>query len=113
FIWRSLDDGASWDVVEQFALTGIQNFARAGTRLFAAANTGMEISNDNGATWKFTYFDGGVASFASDGTNVYLGSAGKVYKSTNFGATWIDSSVGLGKGDIHAMLVDGSTLFAA
>ncbi len=113
FIWRSTDDGVSWDVVEQFALTGIQGFARAGTRLFAAANSGMETSDDNGATWKFTYFDGGVASFASDGTTIYLGSASKVYRSTNLGNTWIDSSVGLGKGNIQAMLVEGNTLYAA
>ena len=35
FIWRSLDDGDSWDLVEQFALTGISSFARAGAKLFA------------------------------------------------------------------------------
>lgn len=40
FIWRSTDDGASWDVVEQFALTGVSSFAQAGTKLFAAENTG-------------------------------------------------------------------------
>lgn len=39
FIWRSLDDGASWDIVEQFALSGINSFARVGTKLFATGST--------------------------------------------------------------------------
>jgi photosystem II stability/assembly factor-like uncharacterized protein len=112
FIWRSIDEGATWDVVEQFALTGIHDFARVGTRLFAAATTGYESSDDNGATWNFTFFTGGVGSFGSDGTTAYLGSSSKVYRSTDFGASWQDHSSGLGQGVVHAMFVDGDMVFA-
>jgi photosystem II stability/assembly factor-like uncharacterized protein len=112
FIWRSLDDGASWDLVEKFALTGISSFARAGTRLFAASGSGMMTSENNGGSWTFSPFAGGVASFSSNGTIIYLGSNSKVFKSTNQGATWIDVSTGLGKGFIQALLYDGSNLFA-
>ncbi len=52
FIWRSTNDGMSWDVVEQFALTGISSFAKAGTKLFGAATTGIQTSTDNGASWE-------------------------------------------------------------
>lgn len=62
FIWRSTDDGASWDVVEQFALTGVSSFAQAGTKLFAAENTGIETSTDNGGTWSFSPFSDGAYS---------------------------------------------------
>lgn len=112
FIWRSTDDGASWDVVEQFALTGIGSFAKAGTKLFGAARTGIQTSTDNGASWNFEPFSNGAASFSSNGSTIYLGSSSKVFKSTDFGATWIDVSVGLGHGGIQALLYDGSTLFA-
>lgn len=112
FIWRSTDDGASWDVVEQFALTGTSSFARAGTKLFAAQNSGMETSTDNGASWSFSPFAGGAYSFSSNGTTIYLGSSSKVFKSTDFGTTWTDVSTGLGKGGIQALLFDGTNLFA-
>ena len=112
FIWRSLDDGASWDVVEQFALTGINSFARAGTKLFAAATSGIMTSTDNGGSWTFSPFSNGAYSFSSNGSTIYLGSSSKVFKSTDFGATWVDVSTGLGKGGIRALLYDGNNLFA-
>jgi photosystem II stability/assembly factor-like uncharacterized protein len=112
FIWRSTDDGMSWDVVEQFALTGISSFAKAGTKLFGAATTGFHTSTDNGASWNFEPFSDGAYSFSSNGSTIYLGSNSKVFKSTDLGATWIDMSNGLGNGGIHALLYDGSTLFA-
>src|SRR2546421_4586004 len=112
FIWRSTDDGASWDVVEQFALTGIGSFAKAGTKLFGAARTGIQTSTDNGASWTFEPFSDGAFSFSSNGSTIYLGSASKVFSSTDLGTTWIDMSNGLGNGGIEALLYDGSTLFA-
>jgi photosystem II stability/assembly factor-like uncharacterized protein len=112
FIWRSTDDGVSWDVVEQFALTGISSFARAGTKLFAAETTGIETSTDNGGTWSFSPFSDGAYSFSSDGSTIYLGSKDKVFKSTDLGTTWMDVSIGLGKGGIQVLLFDGTDLFA-
>jgi len=112
FIWRSTDDGMGWDVVEQFALTGIGSFAKAGTKLFGAARSGIQTSTDNGASWTFEPFSDGANSFASNGNTIYLGSNSKVFKSTDFGATWIDMSTGLGNGGIEALFYDGSTLFA-
>jgi photosystem II stability/assembly factor-like uncharacterized protein len=112
FIWRSTDDGVSWDVVEQFALTGIGSFAKAGTKLFGAARTGIQTSTDNGASWNFEPFSDGAFSFSSNGSTIYLGSASKVFKSTDLGATWIDMSKGLGNGGIEALLYDGNTVFA-
>src|SRR4029453_118179 len=106
FIWRSTDDGVSWDVVEQFALTGIGSFAKAGTKLFGAARTGIQTSTDNGASWNFEPFSDGAFSFSSNGSTIYLGSASKVFKSTDLGATWIDMSKGLGNGGIEELLVE-------
>jgi len=112
FIWRSTNDGNSWDVVEEFALTGIHSFARAGTTLFAAETSGIDTSTDNGASWNFTPFQNSVSSFSSDGSTIYLGSSDKVFKSTDEGTTWIDVSTSLGKGVIAALLFDGTSLLA-
>jgi photosystem II stability/assembly factor-like uncharacterized protein len=111
-IWRSLDDGVSWNAVEQFALTGINSFARVGTKLFATGSTVLWTSLDNGGTWTMTPFPAGATSLSSDGITIFLGSGSKVFKSTDQGANWIDVSVGLGHGSILALLYDGSTLFA-
>jgi photosystem II stability/assembly factor-like uncharacterized protein len=112
FIWRSIDEGASWDLVEQFNLTGISSFAKAGTKLFGASNSGLEISTDNGASWNFQPFSNGAYSLSAIANTIYLGSNSKVFESTDFGATWMDMSIGLGNGAIYALLYDGSTLFA-
>jgi len=85
FIWRSTDDGASWDVVEQFALTGIGSFAKAGTKLFGASTTGIETSTDNGASWTFNAFSDGAYSLSANDNTIYLGSSSKVFKSTDLG----------------------------
>ena len=63
----------SWDVVEQFALTGIGSFAKAGTKLFGAARSGIQTSTDNGASWNFEPFSDGAYSFSSNGSTIYLG----------------------------------------
>jgi photosystem II stability/assembly factor-like uncharacterized protein len=73
FIWRSTDDGATWDVVEQFALTGISSFAKAGTKLFGAATTGIQTSTDNGASWSFEAFSSGAYSFSASGNTILSG----------------------------------------
>src|SRR5215211_1158729 len=112
FIWRSTDDGMSWDVVEQFALTGISSFAKAGTKLFGAARTGIQTSTDNGASWNFEPFSDGALSFSANGSTIFMGARSKLFKSTDLGATWIDVSSGLGKGNIQALLYDGSIIFA-
>ena len=112
FIWRSLSDGASWTLVEQFALTGISSFARAGTKLFATGTTVIWTSLDNGGSWTFSPFSDGAFSLSSNGSTIYLGSGSKVFKSTDTGGTWIDVSTGLGHGGIRALLFDGSNLFA-
>lgn len=112
FIWRSLSDGASWTLVEQFALTGISSFGRAGTKLFATGTTVIWTSLDNGGSWTLNPFSDGAFSLSSDGSTIYLGSGSKVFKSTDMGETWDDVSTGLGHGGILALLFDGTNLFA-
>src|SRR5213079_2031999 len=84
----------------------------AGTKLFTAEVSGISTSTDNGGSWTFSPFSNGAYSLSSNGSVIYLGSRSKVFKSTDFGVTWIDVSTGLGKGGIQALLFDGTNLFA-
>src|SRR4030095_16436369 len=111
FIWQSLDDGASWDVTEQFALSGVWSFTQSGNRIIGAGITGIYFSTDNGSTWDYTNMSGGASSLSSFGNTVFLGGQ-NVLKSTNSGVTWVSSSSGLGIGTIDALFFDGTHVFA-
>ncbi len=111
FIWRTTDDGDSWELAEKFALSGVTSFARAGGKVFGAGGSGLYTSNDNGASWTYSNFPGGAASLSSIDNTIYLGS-GKISKSTDAGVTWVTVSNGLGKGPVEALLYDGANVFA-
>ena len=49
---------------------------------------------------------------ASSGSTVYLGSGNKVWKSTNSGFDVERRQLNLGRGDIRALLYDGTTVYA-
>ncbi|MEO8665811.1 MAG: T9SS type A sorting domain-containing protein, partial [Ignavibacteria bacterium] len=111
FIWRSTDEGISWEPVEQFALSGVYSFAKSGGKIFAASLARLYTSTDNGATWTNIIFPGGAFKLSSVGDTIYLGN-GKVSKSTDAGVTWNTASNGLGIGEIRALLYDGVNVFA-
>ena len=112
FIWRSTDDGGSWDPVEQFALSGVHSFAQSGNRIYGAGISGLYLSTDSGAHWQFSVFNGGALSLSSVGNTIYLGSGSRVSQSTDQGVTWHDASHNLGKGVIRALLYDGTSVWA-
>lgn len=116
FIWRSINDGRTWQLTEQFALSGINDFAKADTTLFAASSSGYYTSVNNGSKWIFHSFTGGgVFSLSADTVNkiIYLGSTGKVYKSSNEGATFTNISTNLGFGAVQSLLYSSNNLYAA
>ena len=112
FIWRSTDNGGSWDVAEQFALSGVKSFSESGGRILGAGVGVLYRSTDNGAHWQFSPFAGGALSLSSVGNTVYLGGGNKVSKSTDSGLSWTDVSNNLGKGSIEALLYDGTNVYA-
>src|SRR4029453_12810699 len=112
FIWRSTDDGGSWDVVEQFALSGVHSFTQSGNRIYGAGIAGLFLSTDNGASWDFSVFNGGALSLTSVGNTVYLGSGGRVPQSPDPGVTWPGASKNLGRGPMAALLSDGTRVWA-
>jgi photosystem II stability/assembly factor-like uncharacterized protein len=56
---------------------------------------------------------GRVHAFAVDGDNIFVGTEGGVFFSSNNGATWTPRSVGLTSLRIRALAIAGSNIFAA
>ena len=113
FIWRSIDDGASWQLVYQFALSGTTGFGRAGNTLFEIGGGNLRKSTNNGASWAQISFPGGsTASISGFGDVAYIGANGSVWKSIDFGSTWTNVSGTIANGDINVLVYDGSTLLA-
>jgi len=113
----------------QWVQSGLSNrfsnaFASNSSNLYAGTDSGMFRSVDNGASWTDInsalprVWDGVILT---RGTDLFMGTApnlganvgsdiGDVYRSTNNGASW--SKTNLAKGDVSALLMSGSNLFA-
>jgi ligand-binding sensor domain-containing protein len=65
------------------------------------------------ARWIQTYgFYDGVHTFAVSGTNLFAGTEGGVFLSTNNGASWSAVNTGLNNTNVRALAVYGTNLFA-
>jgi photosystem II stability/assembly factor-like uncharacterized protein len=104
-IWKSTDAGASWN---QLSSTIDSNFyytqkivITSTSRIVAAENGGLYISDDDGASWTQkmpNYFSD--VEIAANG-DIYAGEGksyetGHIYKSTDNGDSWTDISPGTG-----------------
>jgi photosystem II stability/assembly factor-like uncharacterized protein len=105
-IYRSTDNGASWSRVSTNITTSL---LVSGTTLYAGAANGVLISTDNGGTWTPTGagLSGTVSSLAFNGSTLFAGTStffAGVYKSTNGGALWTGSSLGVAATHIRSFL---------
>lgn len=123
-LFRSRDDGASWQLV----VGGIENeavnallFDTASPRLYAATDShGVYVSEDEGATWSRAGagLPTGTPMYALakvDAKTIVAGGQTGIYVSRDAGKTWMRSSAGLGAPQIHAVELDprSGTLLAA
>ena len=85
--------------------------------LLAGTTSGFFISTDSGSTWVgsnrgLQWDNTYVTSLASEDTTVYAGVLlGGVYKSTDFGKRWTQSSAGLISGDVWNVFAHENLLF--
>jgi photosystem II stability/assembly factor-like uncharacterized protein len=103
-LWASGDGGRSWQRVSQGLETDdIHGFAlpRDGAALFATTNAGLHVSRDKGQSWMFQRIDspwqytrsiverqdGQGVMFMTNG-NGPPGSAGRLFRSRDRGASW-------------------------
>lgn len=114
FIWRSVDDGSSWQLVYQYALSGTTGFARAGnSTVFEIGGGNLRRSTNNGASWTQITFPGGsTASVSGFGDVVYVGASGSVWRSADLGTTWTNVSGTIANGPVSVLRYDGTSLLA-
>jgi photosystem II stability/assembly factor-like uncharacterized protein len=102
--WRSSDGGEHWERVSQgFVTEDIHGFGMARRVLFATTDSGLHESRDGGASWTFRRIpsdwqyvrtvverpDRTGVMFLSNGEGA-PGSAGRLWRSRDFGAHWED-----------------------
>lgn len=66
------------------------------------------------AQWQQTSFDTlNVITFTSDGTNVFAGTDGGIYLSTDNGNSWVHSGLSMAEYGVYSIVINGSNIFAA
>ncbi len=125
-IYRSVDAGASWKVVDStgsfdtivFCITTNGRFAFAGVENLQKSGGTLHRSTDFGLTWSVANHglpNSKIRSLKCIGGTAFAGliNGGGVYASHDSGLSWFDVSLSLGGEDIRALEVCGSYLFAA
>jgi len=115
----STDHGIQWSAIHSGIAHIMPNasvFAISGTSLFAGGGfgTGVNRSTDGGITW--SPVDSGLAntdvgSLAVSGANLFAGTAGGVFLSSNDGTNW--TTAGLTGSTVAALAVSGIYLIAS
>jgi len=117
-VFYSFDDGGTWDLLW---LGGAEGMARAlavnGTELLAgmARDGVLRIGIPTpgaGIVTTTDLKDTAVYALAVSGTNLFAGTEGGVFRSTNGGINWTAVNNGLTKFEVLALAVQGSHLFA-
>jgi photosystem II stability/assembly factor-like uncharacterized protein len=99
-VYRSTDSGGTWSVVGTGVDIQVHALATVGTDLFEAplleaTPSGVLRSTDSGKSWtiqKAGLTDLAIQAFAVSGGNLFAGTQGGIFLSTNRGLTWKQSS---------------------
>jgi len=126
-VFRSTDDGASWTVVNNgLTATDLSVLGASGTSLFAGTyEHGVFRSIDNGENWTAVNIDTTadnvwVYAIAASGTSLFAGTdvlvtnawTGRVYRSTDDGASWLAAEKGMEGNRVLTFETSGTSLFA-
>jgi photosystem II stability/assembly factor-like uncharacterized protein len=118
----STDNGATWThttsgLVDLIGGTrsNVYDVAIAGNMLFAATDSGVYSSSDNGGHWTLgnnILRDTAVLSLYSNGTILLAGTYTGVFASLNNGQTFANAGNGLTAHSISALAANGTTVYA-
>ena len=117
-ICRSSDGGQIWDPIESSVLIEpLRSMLTTDSLVFLGTATGCFLSTDSGLTWvaRSNGMQTGtvVRSFvAVDDTVIMAGTRGTIYRSGNFGETWVEAGEGIDQSGVLALEVNGDNLFA-
>lgn len=120
-IYRSMDNGDNW--IQLPVIYSNEQppsvFATDGVAIAAGNPSGCRISVDSGMVWAVrSSFPGtsvkNVRALTFSGGFLYAGlSNGKIYRSSDYGGTWMEHSTGLSAGgQVQALTTDGTDVFA-
>ncbi|MEY3084642.1 MAG: hypothetical protein RL037_822 [Bacteroidota bacterium] len=115
--FRSSDNGATW-VSKSVGLTNLLGggILKVGTRLFYVGPTGVFMSTNQGDAWSAAGLSTtDVRCITAINDTLFVGTNGAgIYKSTDWGANWVQIINGLGNSaNFRAIESKGNTLFAA
>ncbi len=108
-IYYSNDNGESWHLQYQFGSYLISMAAIGNTILTARTSV---RSTDNGLTWDHYTAPGLTYSLASLNGVFYAGTTSGIFKSTDFGDTWVPSNSGISNGTVQTLISNNGELFA-
>jgi hypothetical protein len=118
-VYLSTNNGTSWAAVntgfKKSNYTWVSSLLSTGSAVFAALvnKGGIYRTTNNGTTWvpvSTGLTDTTVFALATDGTNLYAGTAGGVFSSNDNGSSWRYS--GLAGISVKALAIDGAGLYA-
>ena len=122
-IYRSLDNGASWDVkfnpgfpVSCFAVLGSRIFAGLNSSSYPYQNGGVFLSEDFGETWRAVNIglsNCNIYSLAVKGTDLYVGTDGGIFVSSDYGSSWSPINNGLDYFHVKAIGTNENFLFVS
>ena len=115
--YLSLDDGASWNLVDEGlpANSYINSLAVSGSNLFAGTNDGVYFSTNKGIKWSSAsngLTNAHINALGVSGANVYAGTNNGFFLSTNNGQNWTPVNGGLTDTTIQKLAVSNSHVFA-
>jgi len=113
--WAFGTKSLSWSGVNSgLTNTNVVAVLANGGSIFAATNTSIFVSANNGTNWSVV--DSSPAwstSFATLGGNLFAGtSSSGMYRSTDNGVIWRPVNSGLTNSNVHTILVSGNNIFA-
>jgi len=117
-IWRSTDEGDTWDRLEGMVSHVTFSIYTAADTMFVGRQGDILRSYDAGETFDvlelpIAFSIVNAYDFARLGSNLYVGtSSDGIYMSTDLGDTWAPAQDGMGLKDVESIQAVGSTLVA-
>lgn len=117
-VYKSTNSGLNWIEAHNGMTniyTNVFSFLYSDTKLYAATSTGVYVSYNNGNNWDSlnSGLNGNsIYSITENNNTLFTGTQSNgIYKSTNFGITWVQS--GLTGNTIHHLISINNTVLAA
>jgi photosystem II stability/assembly factor-like uncharacterized protein len=117
-LFRSMDTGASWIRMDTaLYLDEVENLATIGNNFFTnteVSDSGFYYSSDSGTTWSLVvgFQNRKINIFALDGSTIFAGTDGNIFRSQDSGKTWLEADSGIVRSYIDAFAVEDDILYA-